>query len=373
MKIALLGPAHPYRGGLAAFNERLATQLVREGHEVTVYTFTLQYPNFLFPGKTQFTEAPAPDLNIQRTLSSVNPLSWYATGRAINEAGTELLLIGFWLPFMAPAFGTVAKVATCPTIAVVHNIVPHESRIGDTQLAGYFTKHCDGFVSLTKSVRRQLEKFVGAKPSIVSPHPIYDHFGPIIAPATSQNNLQLHADTEYLLFFGLVRDYKGLDLLLEAMADPRLAKRGTKLIVAGEFYSDRETYDDQIGDLNLEDRVIIHDHFIPDDQVADYFCAVDLLVQPYRNATQSGVTPIAYHFELPMVVTSVGGLPAMCPDGVTGYVVEPTAEAIADGIWRYLTKADQGAMRAGLREERKKYEWSVMTAAILKMYTELSV
>ena len=367
----MLGPAHPYRGGLAAFNERLACELAKN-HEVAVFTFTLQYPDFLFPGKSQYTDGPAPGLDIKRTLSSVNPISWRKTATAINDFRAELLIIGFWLPFMGPAFGSVAKWVRCPVVAVVHNIIPHESRPGDRLLSGYFARNCDAFVSLTASVQRDLTKFVGAKPSVVSPHPIYDHFGPITAPAAAQKNLGLDPDGEYLLFFGLVRDYKGLDLLLGAMSDARIAERGTKLIVAGEFYSGRAEYDAIITELGLQNTVELHDRFIPDDRVADYFNATELLVQPYKTATQSGVTPVAYHFELPMVVTDVGGLAAMCPDGEVGYVVAPTATAIADGIWHYLTATDRAAMRRNIREEKAKYDWSVMVATIEKLLPGLT-
>jgi len=367
MRIAILGPANPYRGGLAAFNERLAVELAK-AHEVTMYTFTLQYPDFLFPGKSQFTDAPPPDLiTIKRTLNSVNPLTWWATGREIKAGNYDLLLIGFWLPFMGPAFGTVARLAACTTIAVVHNIIPHESRIGDTLLSSYFAKSCDAFVALTDSVHEDLKEFVGRKPSTVSPHPIYDHFGPVIAPAAARNHLSLDENGEYLLFFGLVRDYKGLDLLLYAMADERIRAWGTKLIVAGEFYSDRPETDALIKELGLQDVVELHDHFIPDDRVADYFNAADLLVQPYRQATQSGVTPVAYHFELPMVVTDVGGLAAMCPDGVVGYVVDAHPGGIADGIVRFLADTDRARMRENIRKEKEKYRWSVMTDEILRL------
>ena len=368
MRIALLGPANPYRGGLAAFNERLAVELSHE-HEVTIFTFTLQYPDFLFPGKTQYTTAPPPPgPTIVRTLSSVNPLTWVATGRRIKQERFDLLIIGFWLPFLGPAFGTVARVAGIPTVGIVHNIVPHESRVGDRALARYFVGGCDAFVALTGTVRDDLSTFLRRQPSVVSPHPIYDHFGP--APADSpksRENLGLTSHGEYVLFFGLVRAYKGVDLLLEAMADERIKARGTRLIVAGEFYEDRAAYDALVAEHCLENSVIIHDRFIPDDEVGNYFQSVDLLVQPYRNATQSGVTPIAYHFELPMVVTNVGGLPAMCPDGVVGYVVEPTPKSLADGIIRYLAETDRGAMRKNLAREKERYSWSRFAEVVLSV------
>lgn len=370
MRIAILGPANPYRGGLAAFNERMGVELSK-AHEVTMFTFTLQYPDFLFPGKSQFTDAPPPpELTIRRTLSSVNPLSWVKTGRQIKKEGFDLLLIGFWLPFMGPAFGTVARLAGAPTIAVVHNIIPHESRVGDAQFSRYFAGACGGFIALTDSVHDDLKGFIQQKPSLVTPHPIYDHFGPKMPPATAQENLGLTPGNEYILFFGLVREYKGLDLLLRAMADERISARGTTLIVAGEFYSGREETDALIEELGIGDRVVLNDSFIPDDEVKDYFNAADLLVQPYRRATQSGVTPVAYHFEVPMVVTNVGGLAAMCPEGV-GYVVPPTTEGIASGILKYYEEADQAAMPEQIKREKEKYSWRVMAEAIMDLKAKI--
>ena len=367
MKILLVGPAYPFRGGLAAFNERLARELARE-HEVTIYTFTLQYPNFLFPGKTQFAEGPAPEgLRIERVVSSVNPLTWFSAAKRANAEGFDLAVIGFWLPFMGPALGTIARRLKCPVVSVVHNIIPHEPRPGDVSFARYYAGGSDGFISLTDSVREDLVRFVGDKPSVVSPHPVYDHFGAREPAVAARAKLGLDPDANYLLFFGLIREYKGLDILLQALADPRLAALDLRLIVAGEFYTGRALYDTLINSLRLQDRVDVRDEFIPDDAVADYFNACDLLVQPYKTATQSGVTQIAYHFELPMVVTDVGGLAEMCPDGKVGYVAQPDPTAIATAILRFFTDTDRAAMRAGVADERARYDWSIMAERILNL------
>ena len=365
MKIALIGTAYPYRGGLAAFNERLAVELGKQ-HEVTIYTFTLQYPDFLFPGKSQYSDGPPPEgLTIERRLSSVNPLSWLSTARRINQAQPDLAIIGFWLPFMGPSLGTVARLLKCPVLSVVHNIIPHEPRPGDAAFARYYCAASDGFLSMTDAVDQDLKRFIGNKPTVVSPHPVYDHFGERTDRKTALAKLDLDPTFDYLLFFGLIRDYKGLDLLLDALADERFRHRRLKLIVAGEFYSDRAPYDARIDRHDLADRVIIVDRFIPDDRVADYFNAADLLVQPYKTATQSGVTQIAYHFEKPMIVTDVGGLAEMCPDGRVGYVVEPAPGPIADAIVRYFDATDRAAMREMIREEKGRYDWAILVERLL--------
>ena len=367
MKIAIIGTAYPYRGGLAAFNERLATELAKE-HEVSIFTFTLQYPDFLFPGKSQYTDGPPPaGLRIVRNINSVNPLSWYAAGKQIRKERYDLAIIGFWLPFMGPALGTVGRLTGCPVVTVVHNIIPHEPRPGDVAFARYYCGASDGFLSLTDSVAEDLKRFIGDKPSVVSPHPVYDHFGERTDRDTALNKLGLPTDRKYLLFFGLIRDYKGLDLLLKAFGDERFADGDLHLLVVGEFYTDRAPYDALIREHGLAERVTIVAKFIPDDEVADYFNAADLLVQPYKTATQSGVTQIAYHFEKPMIVTDVGGLAEMCPDGRVGYVVQPEPPAIADAIVRYFTETDRAAMQEMIREEKKRYDWGIMAKALLDL------
>lgn len=369
MKIALIGTAYPYRGGLAAFNERLATELALD-HEVVIHTFTLQYPDFLFPGKSQYADGPAPEgLTIKRTINSINPLNWIMTGRKIKSEQYDLVIIGFWLPFMGPCLGTIGRLVGCPVISVVHNIIPHEPRPGDVAFARYYCGASDAFLSLTESTREELERFVGNKPSIVSPHPVYDHYGVKTDRETALAKLGLDPKYEYLLFFGLIRDYKGLDLLLRAFGNESFRARPVKLLVAGEFYTDRAPYDQLIEELGLQDDVILNASFIPDAAVADYFNAADLLVQPYKTATQSGVTQIAYHFELPMIVTDVGGLAEMCPDGKVGYVVEPNPAAIAEAIIRYFDATDHAAMQTSIRAEKARYDWSIMADKLLSLYS----
>lgn len=370
MKVIILGPVWPYRGGIAAFNERLARQYQAEGHEVEVVTFTLQYPSFLFPGTTQYSTDPAPEgLKITRKLNSINPFSWLSTGRYIRRQRPDLVLSAFWLPFMAPAMGTAlrrAKRKGMRRVSILHNLIPHEHRPGDKLFSRYFVGSNDAFITLSRSVLEDLNVFdpKGLKPRTFSPHPLYDHYGATLGRKEALDLIGLRENQRYVLFFGFIREYKGLDLLLDAMADERMEKLGVKLIVAGEFYGDPKPYQEQISRHDIGDRVVLHTEFIPDHEVNRYFCAADLVVQPYKNATQSGVSQIAYHFEKPMVVTNVGGLPEIVPDGKAGFVVKPDSQEIADAIVRYFEEDWQQRLTEGVREEKKKYAWDKMTAAI---------
>lgn len=375
MKVVILGTAWPYRGGLSAFNERLAQQYRQEGHEVEIVTFTLQYPSFLFPGKTQYSDEPAPEgLKIRRMLNAINPISWWRTGRYIKRQRPQLLVTKFWLPFMAPALGTVNRVAKSKCmrrISILDNLIPHEKRFGDKMFARYFVGSVDGMVAMSRSVLADVDLFDSAhrKARAFCPHPLYDHYGQTLSAAEARGLMGVPAEGRYLLFFGFIRDYKGLDLLLDAMADSRVKERGVKLIVAGEFYGDPKPYMEQIDRLGIADRVVLHTDFIPDHEVNRYFCAADMVAQPYKSATQSGVTQIAFHFEKPMLVTRVGGLPEIVPDGKVGFVVEPSPQPIADAIVRFYDEEWQERLTSGVRDEKKKYLWDNMTEAINNLKT----
>ena len=373
MKVIILGTAWPYRGGLSAFNERLAYEYQNHGHEVEVVTFTLQYPSFLFPGKTQYSSEPAPEgLKITRMLNAINPFSWLRTGRYIRRQKPDLVVCKFWLPFMAPALGTTLRVAKrkgMRRISILDNLVPHEKRPGDKLFASYFVGSVDGMVAMSKSVLADADLFDPhhKKPRVFCPHPLYDHYGEALSRKEALGLIGLREEQRYVLFFGFIRDYKGLDLLLDAMADERMERLGVKLIVAGEFYGDPKPYTEQLRRLDIDSRVVMHTDFIPDHEVNRYFCAADLVVQPYKTATQSGVTQIAFHFGKPMVVTNVGGLAEIVPDGKVGFVVEPEAQQIADAIVRYFEEGWQERLTAGVMEEKQKYLWSNMTEAIEKL------
>jgi len=370
MRVVIIGPAYPLRGGLATYNERLARAFRAVGDEVRLVTFSLQYPDFLFPGQTQFSTEPGPpDLDIEVSLNSVNPLSWWAVGRRLRCERPDLVVFRFWLPFMGPALGTVARLVRgnghTRVVAITDNVIPHEKRLGDGPLTRYFLSACDGFVTMSRSVLNDLQGLgFGRKPAQYRPHPLYDNFGPPKPKAVALAALGLPANAAYLLFFGFIRAYKGLDILLEAWADPRVGALPVKLVIAGEFYEDAAPYEVLIKKFQLESRIVRATDFIPNEQVANYFCAADLVVQPYKHATQSGVSQIAYHFGRPMLVTDVGGLAELIPDGVVGYVVPPTPGALADALVDFYANNREETFAAGVRQERTKFSWEVMVMAL---------
>lgn len=373
MKIIILGTAHPYRGGLAAFNERLAREYQVQGHEVEIYTFTLQYPNFLFPGKTQYSPDPAPEnLTIYRKVNSCNPFNWLSVGKEIAKKNADVVVFAYWMSFMAPCMGTIARQihrnGHTKVLALVHNMIPHEPNILDKFLPPYFVKSMDGFMALSESVVHDIEHFDKRnRPKRFSPHPIYDHYGDRLPREQALSLLNLDPDFRYVLFFGFTRDYKGLDLLIDAFADERLKQSDIKLLVAGEFYGDSSPYLQKIQDLQLNDKVVLFNDYIPDHEVNRFFSAADIVAQPYKTATQSGVTQIAFHFEKPMLVTRVGGLPEIVPDGKIGYVVEPDSKQIADALSRFFREQKQEEFEHNIVEEKKKYAWSTFTSVFSEL------
>lgn len=370
MKVIIIGPAYPLRGGLATYNERLARAFQAAGDEVRLVTFSLQYPDFLFPGQTQFsTEAGPADLDIEVSLNSVNPLSWLAVGRRLRHERPDLVIFRFWLPFMGPALGTVARLVRgnghTRVVAITDNVIPHEKRPGDGPLTRYFLSACDGFVTMSRAVLADLQRLgFGSQPALYRPHPLYDNFGPALLKTKALATLQLDPAYRYILFFGFIRAYKGLDILLEALADARVAALPVKLLIAGEFYEDAAPYEALIKKYDLENRLVRATDFIPNERVAAYFSAADLVVQPYKNATQSGVSQVAYHFGRPMLVTDVGGLAELIPAGVVGYVVLPTPAAIAGALVDFYAHDREETLAAGVRQEAKKFSWEVMVAAL---------
>lgn len=355
------------RGGIAASSERLAQALQEAGHDVIIYSFSLQYPAFLFPGKTQYTDDPAPKgLHIKTRLNSVNPFNWWLAGREIARETPDHIIARFWLPFMGPCLGTVLRVARFFTrnplkvTALVDNIIPHEKRPGDRLFARYFVGACDDFVVMSRSVGEEIRLFKPAGDIRFAPHPIYDIYGAPMGRQEARQQLHLPQNAPIVLFFGLIRKYKGLDLMLEALAQTP----GIHALVAGECYDDWEVYQKIIAENGLEGRVHAHLDFIPSEQVRVFFSAADLVVQPYRTATQSGISQIAYHFEKPMIVTNVGGLPEIVTNGVSGYVVPTGPEAIAAAMQDFFENDRAKAMQAGVREEKKRFSWENLVTQI---------
>lgn len=376
MKVVIIGPAHPLRGGIADFNEALCTGFLDAGIQAVLYSFSFQYPSFLFPGTSQFTTDKAPGhLDIHTSIHSLNPLSWRVTAKKIIAEKPDFVLVRYWLPFMAPALGTICRMIRkkgIKVIAITDNVIPHEKRIGDKQLTQYFLRSCDGFVAMSKSVMEEVKSFIPKANAIFLPHPVYNIFGEALSKEEARRKYSLSSTEKVILFFGFIRAYKGLDLLIEAMADERLKQMGVKLIVAGEFYDDPKMYKELVSGFKLNDRVLFHSSYIPKEEVKYYFCASDMVVQPYRSATQSGITQIAYHFERPMLVTRVGGLPEIVQDGIVGYVTGINPLSIADAVVNFYKLNKEEEFSRNVRSEKERFTWKSFIKGILKMYDEIT-
>lgn len=365
MKIVIIGPGHPLRGGLATFNQRLAKEFIDQSNDCSIYSFSLQYPSFLFPGKTQYSDEPAPeDITIHSVINSVNPFNWIKIGNRLKKERPDIIVVRYWLPVMGAALGTilrrVKKNKHTKIICIADNVIPHEKRPGDSAFTRYFLKSCDAFITMSEKVMHDLRIFQKEKPALQVAHPLYDNFGAILSKQEARKHLGLPEHEKIILFFGFIRRYKGLDLLLEAMP----ALKDIKLLIAGEFYEDSKPYHEQIDKLGIKDRLILRTDFIPDSEVKYYLCAADAVIQPYRNATQSGVTPLAYHFEKPMIVTNVGGLPSLVPHEKAGLVTEPDPVSIANSINR-LYQLGENYFIPHLRSEKQKYSWNKLVNTII--------
>jgi glycosyltransferase involved in cell wall biosynthesis len=376
-KIIVIGPAHPLRGGLASFNERLTRQFNNEGYNASITTFSLQYPNFLFPGTTQYSSEPAPnDLNIDVSINSVNPFNWIKIGNKIKKIKPDIIIVRYWLPFMAPCLGTILRIVKqnkhTKIICIADNVIAHEPKFYDNFCTTFFVKCIDGFVTMSEKVSTDLRQFT-TKQAIKVIHPLYDNFGAAIPQLQAQQHIQINTNKKTILFFGFIRQYKGLDLLIDAIAllkkDAPVFFATIQVVIAGEYYEDANKYQQQIQTLQLQDVIIEKTNFIPDSEVKYYLCSADVVIQPYKNATQSGVTPLAYHFEKPMIVTNVGALASNVPHGKVGVVCEPNAASIANAIQLFFG-FDKDFLIQNLQNEKKKYSWEILTKTIFKLANE---
>ncbi|TMI85535.1 MAG: glycosyltransferase [Bacteroidetes bacterium] len=379
-KIIIIGPAHPLRGGLATFDHRLAKEFIDRGNDCQIYSFSLQYPNFLFPGKTQYTNEPPPaGIKIVPTINSINPFNWMRVGKRIKKEMPDIIVARYWLPFMGPALGTilrrVKKNRHTKIVCIADNVIPHEHRPADKAFTKYFLKNCDAFIAMSEKVLIDLRQFEKEKSAKFVPHPLYDNFGEPVSKMDARRELGIGNSESVILFFGFIRKYKGLDILLEAVKilkanikyhPDSYRDSNIKLLIAGEFYEDEKPYLEQIDRLGIRDSVILRTNFIPDSQVRYYLCAADVVVQPYRNATQSGVTPLAYYFQKPMIVTNVGGLPSLVPHEKAGLVAEPNAESLASAIQRFY-QLGENYFLPHLRSEKEKFTWTNLVDAILEL------
>lgn len=371
MKIIIIGPAFPLRGGIAHLNESLCRAFIKEGDSAEIVSFSLQYPSLLFPGKTQKEEGDAPsDITIHTKINSINPLNWFSVASFIKKQKPDLVIIRYWLPFMALCLGTIARLIKSPSvkvIAICDNVIPHEKRLGDNQLTPYFINSCDAFVVMSKSVEKDLRTFDTVKPSTFIPHPVYDIFGKAVSKEDAMKKLNLNPADKHILFFGFIRKYKGLDLLIEAVGKLRSEIDNLKLVVAGEFYDDSNEYLQLIKQHGLENNIILRSDFIPSEEVKYYFCAADIVVQPYHTATQSGVTQIAYHFARPMLVTNVGGLAEIVTHNRVGYVTETNSEAIASALTDFYQNNREKQFSDNAATDRSRFTWENMVQGIKKL------
>ncbi|MFR9502866.1 MAG: glycosyltransferase [Rikenellaceae bacterium] len=377
MKITIVGPAHPYRGGLASIMETMAREFQSRGDEVDIKTFTVQYPQLLFPGKSQTLDTPTPkDLNIVRCINTMNPFNWIKIGRQIRRECPDFVLLKYWTPFMAPCFGTIARIARknrhTKVICQIDNVKPHESHLIDHPCNYYFLRAVDGYVYMSEQVHSELKEYTN-HPAIFSPHPMFENFGTRVDREEACREIGVDPTQRYAMFFGLIREYKGLDILLEAWSKLKAEGKcnGRKLIIAGEFYSSKDKYISQIERGDIKDDVILHEGFVADDMVKHYFSAADFVVLPYHTATQSGVTQIAYNFSTPMIVTNVGGLPEIVPHDKVGYVCQPTFNSVADAIARTWSDDNLDRFSQNLIEERKRFSWAEMCNKLTEIYCKV--
>lgn len=372
-RIVLVGPAYPYRGGIAQFTDAMSRALRRRGHDVSVITFSRQYPSLLFPGKSQYEHVQGREPEAAECIDSLNPLTWRSTARRIVQSRPDAVVFQYWLPFFAPAYGTIAgrlrkDFGEARIVAVAHNILPHERRPGDISLGRYFLRKCDEIAALSSSVADDARSLGLSSQIHTLSHPVYEHFGEPMKQEEARAQLGLPGDAEILLFFGFVRAYKGLNVLLRAMPAITEALPNAHLVVAGEFYENEAPYRELIRTHQLEARVHLFSEYVPEEEVGVFFSAADVVVQPYVSATQSGVAQTAFHFDRPVIITDVGGLPEVVPHELAGLVVPPNdPDALAAAVIRYFEAGMGERLAEGVRRQKNKYGWDAFLSAVEQM------
>ena len=366
-RYVILSPANPLRGGIASSSERLAEEIRDQGQEVDIISFKKQYPDLLFPGKTQFTSDPPPkDIRIHSWIHSTNPFNWVQVAKKIVRLKPDYVIVRYWIPFMGPSLGSICKRVKKSTgakiVCLADNLIPHEETPVDSILTRNFLKHIDSMVVMSKSVGQDLRKFSDTIPYTFVPHPIYDNYGEKAERTEALVRLGLDSAKRYILFFGFIRAYKGLDILIDAfeqLNDPNI-----HLIVAGEFYADEKVYKEDVRKRGLSDRIHFYSEYIPNEGVADFFAAADIVAQPYRSATQSGISQLAYHFEKPMLVTNVGGLPEIVDHDKSGYVVDVNPQAVSEALSDFFTNDRSQGMTEATIQAKARFSWKMLLEAL---------
>jgi len=374
MKIAYLSTFYPFRGGIAQFNASLY-RVLEKNNEVQAFTFTRQYPTILFPGTSQYV-TPVDEVDkipSKAILDTINPVSYPRAARTIVEFKPDMLLTKYWMPFFAPSLGSVSKTLkkhNVINISILDNVIPHEKRLGDVALTQFFLNQQHGFVVMSSSVRDDLLKL---RPDAVyeeHPHPIYNHFGPKLSKQEARQLLNLPENKKILLFFGFIRDYKGLDLLLKSM---KMLSEDYHLVIAGEVYGSFDKYDDLISRLHIKNKVSKHIHYINDKDVPKYFSAADVCVLPYKSATQSGIIGICYQYNLPVIATNTGSLKEMIEPYNTGLIVnELTFQALTSTIEKFFS-SNINKFAESIEQYKEKYSWENLSYAILNIYSKIAL
>jgi glycosyltransferase involved in cell wall biosynthesis len=376
LDIALIGLTHPFRGGIAHYTTRLYRALA-EKHNVQFYALSRQYPKLLFPGKTQIDESEAAWVAPHDAcIDSINPVTWITTAKSIARQKPQLAIFSWWHPFFAPSFGSIAHLARIladvPSCFLCHNALPHESSVVDKLLSRYAFAAGSIFVAHSKQDRDNLKRL---RPNAIvhqNPHPTYDMFADSdrLTKEEAKRKLDLEGK-RVLLFFGFIREYKGLDVLLEAV-ESLPEKDNYHLLVVGEFYEDRAKYQASLDRLTASGRLTLVDRYVANEEVPLYFSAADLLMVPYLTATQSGVIQIGYAFETPVVATQVGGIPEVVRDGETGYLIEPgQPEPMRSAIMHHFAEGDPQKIATAIEQENYKYSWERMVETIERVHSEL--
>ncbi len=372
MKLAFLSTFYPYRGGIAQFNASLYRAFEKE-HFVRPFTFTRQYPDFLFPGETQMvTEKDNADkIPSERVLDTLNPLSYYSAANKIKIFSPDILLMKYWMSYMAPSLGTVAKKVRkqSKVITILDNVIPHEKKFFDTAFTKYFLKQNHGFVVMSDSVKNDLLKLIPDAKYIFHSHPLYDHFGKNADPVEAKKKLNIPEEKKVILFFGFIRDYKGLDLLIDAVAK---LNNEYVLVIAGEVYGSFDKYNQQIEKLGILNKISLHVRYISDDEVPLFFSSADVCVLPYKSATQSGITSIAYHFDLPLIATDTGGLKESIIHNKTGLIVDlPDSGLIAQAIENYFSQNLKSKFQEEIKLLKSKLSWGNLANSIIEFSKSL--
>jgi len=366
MKISVFSAFFPFRGGIAQFNARLVDELSKK-HQVSTFTFKQQYPKFLFPGKTQFVDLKENTdvIAASRIVSTFNPFSYFAGAKKIERSTPEVFITNYWMTFFGPFMGLMGRRLKNKSkrIAILHNLVPHEKRFFDNWFNRYFLKHYDGFIVLSEAVKNDLLLMKPTAKFLHIEHPLYDHFGEKLPRQNAKEKLGIDQNKKTLLFFGIIRDYKGLDNLIQAMS---LLSDDYQLVIAGEVYGDALKYDELITSSGKSKNIYFFNQYIADNEVSFYFSAADLCVLPYRTATQSGITAISHYFEIPVLATNVGGLKETIAHGKTGYVIEKSDPIqLAEGIESFFVQTNISELQINIRQLKIARSWETFASQLV--------